>query len=344
MTQLGRYEILQQLATGGGGRGAARPRDGPRGVHAPRRRSSGSCRELATDERFVEDVPRRGALAASLHHQNIVQVYDIDERARRVLLHDGVRPRRGRAQAPARTSARSDALVPLEHVVDDRARPPPPGLHHAHEQRGPDGKPLGIVHRDVSPGNIMVGYDGSVKLVDFGIAKAAQRSTKTRTRHAQGQGRRTCRPSSATGKPIDRRSDVFALGIVLYELVTARRLFKGDNDFLTMTAIVGGEVAPPSTHRPEISARARRDHPARAREGARGALPDRRWICAPHSRASRSTRLAHHEQGARRLRGAAVRRPRRAVAATPRSRPRRPRQRRARRRATASSSHPPRPS
>ncbi|HEU4610655.1 MAG TPA: protein kinase, partial [Kofleriaceae bacterium] len=146
--------------------------------------------------------------------------------------------------------SRRGEQIPIGHVITV-ATAAAAGLHHAHEQRGPDRKPLGIVHRDVSPANIMIGYDGSVKVADFGIAKAEQRSTETRTGTLKGKIAYMS-PEQCVGDDVDRRSDVFSLGIVLYELVTARRLFKGDNDFLTMTAIVHGQISPPSKYRADL--------------------------------------------------------------------------------------------
>jgi hypothetical protein len=125
------------------------------------------------------------------------------------------------------------------------------GLHHAHVQLGPDHKPLNIVHRDVSPANILIGYDGAVKVVDFGIAKAALRTVETRSGTLKGKVSYMS-PEQVTGQPVDRRSDVFALGIVLYEVATARRLFKGDNDFLTMSAIVQANIPRPSQFRTDL--------------------------------------------------------------------------------------------
>jgi len=137
--------------------------------------------------------------------------------------------------------------IPLE-VIISIVMAAAAGLHHAHEQRGPNLEPLDLVHRDVSLANILVGYDGSVKLLDFGLAKAQMRSVKTRTGTLKGKAEYMS-PEQCMGRPLDRRSDVFSLGVVLYELVTTKRLFKAANDFLSMSAIVSTTVPPPSEHR-----------------------------------------------------------------------------------------------
>jgi serine/threonine-protein kinase len=124
-------------------------------------------------------------------------------------------------------------------------------LHYAHEHRGPDRRPLNIVHRDVSPANIIVGYAGQVKVVDFGIAKATMSASDTQSGTLKGKISYMA-PEQCMNHPVDRRSDVFALGIVLWELTTVRRLFRGSSDFLTMTAIAQGDIPRPSKHRPDI--------------------------------------------------------------------------------------------
>jgi serine/threonine-protein kinase len=123
-------------------------------------------------------------------------------------------------------------------------------LHHAHEQRSGDGKPLYIVHRDVTPSNILIGYDGTVKVLDFGMAKAAI-TADTQVGVRKGKAPYMA-PEQCQGQRTDRRSDVFALGIVLYELVTAHRLFKGASDHDTMNTIVRGTIPPPHTLREDL--------------------------------------------------------------------------------------------
>ncbi|HEY5944024.1 MAG TPA: serine/threonine-protein kinase [Kofleriaceae bacterium] len=205
--------------------------------------------EFANQESTFESFVNEARLAAVLHHHNIVQVHDIGE--------DGGQPYFAMEYVHgidlrtllAKLAKRNEQL-PLQHVVSIVASAAA-ALHHAHEQRGPDGQPLGIVHRDVSPGNVLVGFDGNVKVVDFGIAKAAIKTIQSDAGVLKGQAPYMS-PEQCAGKPVDRRSDVFALGIVLYELATVRRLFKGASEFLTMSAVVNAEVPKPSQYRRDI--------------------------------------------------------------------------------------------
>jgi serine/threonine-protein kinase len=207
--------------------------------------------EQARDATYVEMFLDEARLAASLHHANIVQVNDIGQVdgeyffAMEYVLGEDVRKILGRA-------AETGSRVPLEHILTIVCGAAA-GLHHAHEQIRADGSELGIVHRDVSPANILVGLDGGVKLSDFGIAKANSQRQETQSGVLKGKVAYMS-PEQCNNEPVDRRSDVYSLGIVLYELLTIRPLFPRDNDFLTMSAIVHQNVAPPSTHAPEIPA------------------------------------------------------------------------------------------
>jgi len=200
-------------------------------------------RERATDQRFVTMFLDEAKLAATLNHQNIAQVYEVDQAdGAYFMAMEYVHGEN--ARAILETTLRRGWTIPLElavMIISGAAA----GLHHAHERRGKNGQPLNIVHRDVSPANIMVGYDGSVKVLDFGIAKAEERATKTVGGTIKGKYGYMS-PEQCKGKPIDRRSDIFALGICLYELTTLRRAFKGNDDFETMKRIVAGDVILPS--------------------------------------------------------------------------------------------------
>jgi len=240
--RVGRYEVISHLATGGMAQ-----------IYLARQTGLGSferhvvlktiLRERATDQRFVTMFLDEAKLAATLNHHNIAQVYEVDQSdGAYFMAMEFVHGEN--ARAILETSLRRGWTIPLElavMIISGAAA----GLHHAHERRGKNGQPLNIVHRDVSPANIMVGYDGSVKVLDFGIAKAEERATKTVGGAIKGKYGYMS-PEQCKGKPLDRRSDIFALGICLYELTTLRRAFKGNDDFETMKRIVAGDVVLPS--------------------------------------------------------------------------------------------------
>jgi serine/threonine protein kinase len=245
MTQLGRYEVLKPLGRGSMAELLLARTSGmqafERHVVIKKIRP-----DLAANEQFVRRFLNEARLAASLHHQHIVQVHDVGEQdgayffAMEYVHGEDLRTLIQKAHDRNET-------IPLE-IVGVIVIAAASGLHHAHEKRGPDLKPLGLVHRDVSPANVLVGYDGAIKLVDFGLAKAALNGVQTSAGALKGNVGYMS-PEQCRGEQIDRRSDVFGLGIVLYELLTARRLYKEPNEFLTMAAIVNKDVAPPSTHR-----------------------------------------------------------------------------------------------
>ena len=241
-TQLGRYQLVRHLASGGMADLWLARATGIEGFerHVAIKRIR---REQARDQRFVQMFLDEARLAASLHHNNIATVHDIGQTAgeyffameyvhgedlRKILMHASAR----------------EQYIPIEHVMTI-VLSATAALHYAHEHKAQ------IVHRDVSPANVIVGYDGNVKVLDFGIAKAAHRTKETQSGVLKGKVAYMS-PEQCVGQPVDRRSDLFSLGIVLYELVTVRRLFKGENDFLTMSAIIHGHIPPPSTIRPGI--------------------------------------------------------------------------------------------
>jgi serine/threonine protein kinase len=241
-TRVGRYEVITHLATGGMAQ-----------IYLARQTGLGAferhvvlktiLRERANDQRFVTMFLDEAKLAATLNHQNIAQVYEVDHAdGAYYMAMEYVHGENARAMLE--TTLRRGWTIPLElavMIVSGAAA----GLHHAHERKGKNGQPLNIVHRDVSPANIMVGYDGSVKVLDFGIAKAEERATKTVGGTIKGKYGYMS-PEQCKGRSLDRRSDIFALGICLYELTTLRRAFKGNDDFETMKRIVSGEVMLPS--------------------------------------------------------------------------------------------------
>jgi serine/threonine protein kinase len=199
--------------------------------------------ERQSDYTAVQMFLDEARLAASLNHQNVAQVFEVDEDAGiHFLAMEYVHGQDLRALLAKAGS--TGTRVPLElalTVVTGAAA----GLHHAHERRNSDGTPMGIVHRDVSPSNIMIGYDGAVKLLDFGIAKATSRSVETQSGIIKGKFAYMA-PEQCRGRDVDRRSDVFSLGIILYEVTTQHRCFRADSDFDTMHRIVTADVVRPT--------------------------------------------------------------------------------------------------
>ncbi len=247
LARLGRYDVIRTLASGALTDlllGRASGMEGfQRHVAIKRLRD-----EHAADPAVLEMFVNEARLGAALHHHNIVQVLDIGESGEPFFAMEyvhGVDLRK----LLGLLSKRGEQL-PFQHVLSIVASAAA-ALHHAHEQKGPDGKPLGIVHRQVTPGNILVGFDGNVKIVDFGMAKAAIKRSETGIGVLRGSAPYMA-PEQCAGQRVDRRSDVFALGIVLYELSTVRRLFKGANEFLTMSAVVTAEVPRPSQYRRDV--------------------------------------------------------------------------------------------
>jgi serine/threonine protein kinase len=197
---------------------------------------------LADDPKFLGMFLDEARLAGRLDHPNIAQVLDLGtaggEHFMAMEFVHGVDVRSILANAEGHVAIPLDAALT---IVVEACR----GLHYAHELTDETGQPLWIVHRDVSPSNLLVRYDGVVKLVDFGIAKAADRYHETATGMLKGKSGYMS-PEQCRGLQIDRRTDVFGLGILLYELTTAQRLFYGDNEFAILNRIVDGEFERPS--------------------------------------------------------------------------------------------------
>ena len=247
----GRYKLLERLGAGGMAivyRALAVDGDGKSRELVIKR----VLPELCRDRQFSSMLVAEARLSARLNHPNIVQIYElgrVDEEFYLAMeLVDGIdlvrllnRIVRGRRTLPIALGC---------YIVCELAS----ALAYAHDLRDNEGRPLAIVHRDVTPSNVMVTRAGGIKLLDFGVAKAAEHVRDERTRTGTLKGKvNYLSPESADGLPVDRRADVFALGIVLHECLTLRRLFKAEGDLQTLRLIREAKVAPPSTLRSEVS-------------------------------------------------------------------------------------------
>jgi serine/threonine-protein kinase len=201
------------------------------------------------DEQFGRMFRDEAAIMKRLSHPNIVEVYGFGDVHGQLYLAmelvEGVSLGRLIAQHIRAKWPLDIAAVAQIGVYIARA------LHHAHQLKDSRGKLLGVVHRDVSPQNVLVGHDGSVKLVDFGVAKAEGRLATTRTGMTKGKVPYMS-PEQTLGHDLDHRSDQFSAGILLWEMLVGRRLFRAKTDFQVMKLITNTQVPPPSSMRSEV--------------------------------------------------------------------------------------------
>jgi eukaryotic-like serine/threonine-protein kinase len=228
---LGQYELLMPLAKGATAQ-----------VWAARVQGSAlekivavkaMLTELASDPDAETMFLDEARIVARLRHPNVASVLDLGEEDD--ALYIVMEWIEGEPLQVLMREAKAWDGIPM-HVAVRIAKQAAAGLQVAHELCDEMGKPLGLVHRDVSPQNILVGYDGSVKVIDFGIAKATTNLTKTNVGQIKGKAAYMA-PEQAAGEPVDRRTDVFALGAVLYQLVTGKHPFRADNEFATMARL-----------------------------------------------------------------------------------------------------------
>src|SRR5579864_4679625 len=237
-SRLGKYEIIKRLATGGMAEIFLARVSGLPGFQKMvviKR----ILPQLATNNDFVEMFLDEARIAATLQHPNVVQMYDVGVVdgnyfiAMEYLHGEDVR-------SMMKALVRKEQRLPIEHALNIVIGVAS-GLHYAHEKVGFDGKALEIVHRDVTPQNIIVTYDGAVKLLDFGIAKASNRFGETRFGTLKGKVPYMS-PEQCRSENLDRRTDVFSLGIMLYELTLGRRLYRAKSEFEVMKKIVDGTI------------------------------------------------------------------------------------------------------
>ena len=247
--QSGKYRDIAELGKGGMGDVFLTVAAGPAGFNkllvVKRLRHS-----LASDPEFLRMFLNEARLAARLNHPNIVQTYEVGfDGARHFIAMEYLQ---GQSLYRLIRRAATSGGVPLDmqlRVLADALA----GLHHAHELTDYDGTPLEMVHRDFSPPNIFVLYDGQVKLVDFGIAKTAG-SSETKAGIFKGKIQYVS-PEQYTGGPIDRRADVYSAGVILWEAATQTRMWKGAGDLTVMQRVAGGDVPLPSSVHPQVPKR-----------------------------------------------------------------------------------------
>ncbi|XXX77816.1 serine/threonine-protein kinase [Sorangium sp. So ce134] len=193
--------------------------------------------ELCEDPEILAMFLDEARLAARLNHPNVVQTYEVGEDGERLFIAMEYLDGQPLSQLRARVGL-TDLSLPVQvRILTDALA----GLHHAHELRDFDGTPIHVVHRDASPQNIFVTYDGVIKVVDFGIAKAADSLSETRAGMLKGKVAYMS-PEQSRGERVDRRSDVFSVGVILWEAIAGRRMWKGFNDLAILGRLSLGEL------------------------------------------------------------------------------------------------------
>jgi len=242
LEQYGNYELVRRLAAGGMAEIFLARQQGLEGFEKELVIKR-ILPHLASEVGFIRMFLDEARIAARLNHPNIAQIFNLGAQ--------------GGTYFIAMEYVEGRDLRGVWKLCEQRGEPMPPNiacfiisqcaaaLHHAHKATNRQGKPLGIVHRDVSPQNILVADTGAIKVVDFGIAKAADSSTHTRAGVLKGKFAYMS-PEQAAGQKIDRRTDIFALGTVLHELLTGKRLFKRDTDVSTLSAVGECRIERPS--------------------------------------------------------------------------------------------------
>jgi serine/threonine-protein kinase len=246
--QLGKYQLLAVLGRGGMAEVFLALSRGAMGfdkLAVIKRLRPG----MADDESFRRMFLDEARLAARLNHPNVVHTYEAGEHDNVYFIAMEYLEGQSLNKVVREAEKRGTPLSPLmsARIISDALA----GLHHAHTLTDFDGRPLGIIHRDISPHNLFVTYEGTTKVVDFGIAKAALSSTETEVGVLKGKVAYMS-PEQATGAPLDARSDVFAMGIVLWEMLTLRRLMTGDTAASTLHRLLTVQVPPASTIRPDV--------------------------------------------------------------------------------------------
>src|SRR5262245_47330069 len=208
---------------------------------------------IAEDEEFITMFIDEAKIAVQLNHANICQIFDLGKVedsyfiALEFVHGKDLRAIFDRVKQKTVDGQTAMPIAQAAFIIMKCCE----GLDYAHNKRDAGSKELNLVHRDVSPQNVLISYEGEVKLIDFGIAKAAGKAGKTQQGILKGKFGYMS-PEQVRGLPLDRRSDIFSLGIVLYELLTGERLFVGESDFSTLEKVRNVEILPPSTYNRRI--------------------------------------------------------------------------------------------
>jgi eukaryotic-like serine/threonine-protein kinase len=248
IAQLGRYRLIKSLGVGGMAEVYKATYSGPGGFERTavvKRILPANCE----DPEFLRMFTAEAKILGMLHHPNVVQAYDVGEIDGTLFLVleyvDG--PSLGRLLRALRGAQRPLPVAIAAHLAREVCR----ALDYVHELRSSDGEPLNVIHRDVTPSNIVLTSAGSVKLLDFGIAKYESSDVQTEHRTVKGKPAYLA-PEVLEGRPFDARVDVYALGVVLYEMLTLAPLFAADNDLAVLRKVLEMPVAPPSRSRPDV--------------------------------------------------------------------------------------------
>jgi serine/threonine protein kinase len=206
---------------------------------------------LSQDRAFVRMFVDEAKLCGLLSHPNLVQIFEfgaIEESFFIAMEHV-----QGQTLSAVRAKLAQEKRIAPVAASLEIARQVCLGLHYAHSLSSASGQPLGIIHRDISPSNLMISYHGSVKILDFGIARVAEELRETHTQAGTMKGKVSyMSPEQIRMEPVDNRSDIFAVGVVLHEMLTARRLFKASNEFSGAKMVIDSVIALPSSVNPDV--------------------------------------------------------------------------------------------
>ncbi len=244
----GKYTLLERLAVGGMAEVFLAVQAGVEGFE--KRLAIKRIRpHLSKEEAFVRMFLHEAKLATQLQHPNIVQIFDLGRIGDSFFIAMEYIPGRDMSRVIPKAEKLGMGF-PVEYALSIGGSVLD-ALAFAHTKTDPFGQPLNIVHRDITPENIMVGWNGNVIILDFGIAKAASQTDHTKAGEIKGK-LSYMSPEQAMGKTLDARSDIFALGIVLYEWITGYRLFTGENEMAILKNIIDGKIYPPSYFREDV--------------------------------------------------------------------------------------------